>query len=56
MFYNEELKVFAINEKIAKEKEGLKKIDEIITAIENEDSLSIEAIMEDKKNEVKIKK
>ncbi len=61
---NEELKVFAINEKIAKEKEGLKKIDEIITAIENENSLSgIEAIMEDKKNkkflktfEVKIKK
>ena len=61
---NEELKVFAINEKIAKEKEGLKKIDEIITAIENEDSLSgIEAIMEDKKNkkfletfEVKVKK
>ena len=48
---NEELKVFAINEKIAKEKEGLKKIDEIITAIENEESLSgIETIIEDKKN------
>ena len=48
---NEELKIFAINEKIAKEKEVLKKICEITSAIENENSLSgIEKIMEDKKN------
>ena len=50
---NEELKIGAINKKIAKEKESLKLIDEIEEAIENENSLlglqTIRKVIEDEK-------